>query len=376
MGERTSGNGTIITPWSAVGLTGNTITGTSSSSFDLRHYEGAELLHFFRRRKAGELLPMLSFQDVDIKYSIDSMSYSYTRLSDGHAGYLVSGVRDDECALHDVPWQISEAEIRARALTYSYDPYVQQAAAAIYGRGFDALTFVAELHTLRTLFSDAARTLKRLLRSIRSKKLIRGWGDFTSLWLQIRYAFRPLWYDMQDINALIIGMDNGKVRIKDRKGSSRTETSTTVHNDSGTTYTGTFTLIDQWEIGIRGSVVADFDPPEITFNPFLTAWELTRFSFIIDWFIQVGGWIEAMSFLTFADKYYAAGGYSVTLSRTGYYQGNYHSGYSGSKSCATSCTAKARYRFPTTVPAIPQINVKLSPAKLFDLVSIITQVMK
>lgn len=36
-----------------------------------------------------------------------------------------------------------------------------------------------------------------------------------------------------------------------------------------------------------------------TFDPLLTAWELTPFSFVFDWFINVGGYLEALS--TFSD---------------------------------------------------------------------------
>jgi hypothetical protein len=30
-------------------------------------------------------------------------------------------------------------------------------------------------------------------------------------------------------------------------------------------------------------------------NPFVTFWELTRFSFVIDWFIDIGSWISAIT---------------------------------------------------------------------------------
>jgi hypothetical protein len=243
------------------------------------------------------------------------------------------------------------------------DYYVQAAAAKIYSQGWDALTFGAELSKTVVMFRSFLTRWASLARS----------GKLESLWLEGRYGWRPLVYDMKDINKAINNLNEGRKRYRDSVGSTTTKTWKQINTINAvygvltctTTYTDTF--------GIRGSIVADIEPPRIQFNPITTAWELMKLSFVVDWVLNIGQFLESLSFLALQREYYAAAGFQVKRS---YIQtsnfvpavGCLGTWYTDSRGEAT-----LTQRIPTSVSTIPLPKLRLGAFKVLDLVALFLQ---
>jgi hypothetical protein len=265
------------------------------------------------------------------------------------------------------------------------DVFAQQAAAKLYGRGWDGLTFAAELHKLVRMFRQFIPKVLKLLREAfrlyRSGALARLGYASVDAWLEGRYGWRILIYDIEDINELMKKIDEDEMlRSKERVGDvftytwDRSSTGTAgnvVNRDDVTNYT----------VRMRGSIIADFTPSKITLNPVLTAWEIVPFSFVVDWIVQVGRALEAMSFLALNNKYTACVGYKVEVERTvrfesfgtGIWSNEFHSTF---PDIEVDDNWELLRRRPVRVPTKPLLNVDLNAFKVMDLVALVLQLFR
>jgi hypothetical protein len=199
-----------------------------------------------------------------------------------------------------------------------------------------------------------------------------GWRDISDSWLQYRYGFRPLYYDLLDIANVINNYTEKRTRYKERAGYTIDKTFSYDIPFEYTTVEGVISHTDRLKTSYRGNVIADIIPPKIQTNIPITAWEVTRFFFIIDWFIDIGQWLAAASFLTYQSDYAAAGGYYATLDRASSITSwNSKPGWNVT---ACSGTAKAAcsitHRTPMKVPLSLSTNIKLNTSQILDLVAL------
>jgi len=187
-----------------------------------------------------------------------------------------------------------------------------------------------------------------------------------------------LLYDIQDLTKVMNNLDSQRKRFSERCGLSTTEnTSVQSHLDAITsTQDGEYlTIKDDIEVSVRGMVVADIEPPKFQVNPILTAWEIIPYSFVIDWFVNVGTYLESMSFLSLATNYTAAAGAKIKwdkeITST---PGSLASGWSQS-SYENSLVANAEMvlRAPSSLSNLPKVRVNLDVEKLVDLVALARQ---
>lgn len=137
----------------------------------------------------------------------------------------------------------------------------------------------------RTLLKNGKLSPKKIKEALEKK------------WMEYRYAIMPLAYSVQD--ALKLAKEKGDIYKTDRKSKEFSWTlGTKPSSPTNSLYVWTEEIVT-----VRLSVVgrARFDPDElylrlfdqIGINPFKTAWELIPYSFVVDWFANVGDWVLA-----------------------------------------------------------------------------------
>jgi len=177
---------------------------------------------------------------------------------------------------------------------------------------YDILTDIAQLHEIPQMIKQYSSDLTRILETLKSRfgkdvmsaarcfspkfllkhpsKVFRELGKE---WMAYRYGIMPLVYSVRDIMKV---MNRGSiVYTRQRKVISPSETGQALPPS-----TDTYLLEDvQGDITIRGEIFQAYSSTELArlsgyrVNPLVTAWELIPYSFVIDWFINVGGYIAS-----------------------------------------------------------------------------------
>lgn len=181
---------------------------------------------------------------------------------------------------------------------------------------YDLLTEIAELpETLRYLINilgsavDAFSAAKR--REIEVRKLYRNRKQalksareladaVASVWLQYRYAIQPLAYSIEDIQETILS-------LKAQYGKFKGKEVALVELPEELTFEGSGSV---WKLTANDSaqtmrcfIKRKYDPQDVLdslwsllkVNPFSTAWELVPLSFVVDWFVNIGDYITALT---------------------------------------------------------------------------------
>jgi hypothetical protein len=199
---------------------------------------------------------------------------------------------------------------------------------------------------------------------------------FTSKWLEYRYGWMPLIRDLESaVHAFESNLEKGD--LVSGKGSVTTELndSENVTTTSGPTTVTTVCTLTGSRI-YRGKAYASVRSPEFAkfgADPLLTGWELVPFSFIVDWFIDVNSFIQAVSPFSGAellgsmasvrDSYVLEQVTDVLWSGT----------ESGSDNGRTTRITTDQYtRFPHGV-SLPSWNPRITPVRLLDLAALIYQ---
>lgn len=178
---------------------------------------------------------------------------------------------------------------------------------------FDLLTFLGEwketqallthnADRLRSVWNGTAyrafkREVARARRGKRQYNAQRAMRDLSSLWLEARYGWRPLIGSMEDaLKALAkkqqtaIASSSGKVVVSLDDSDSAYHT---LVASASSTYVTSFRRTGT--ATVRAKVYHRSNMSAVGFNPIVSAWELTRLSFVADWFVNAGNWLTAVS---------------------------------------------------------------------------------
>lgn len=326
--------------------------------------QGETIPHFHSKRKRGELLPHTAFSQFEVEeidFSGFDMSFNADpggtdHWFDDHILWEPGGVR----VWHSPDASGAQAEI-------------QRAAANINSAGFDALTSLAELRKSATMLQRFANRLGKLL-SHRGRVLTGK--QIAQAWLEGRYGWRTLAFEVRDLNDAITEFDAKRTMWSERSGFSYQEG-----------HSGIMQLVDHHIYGkieaeyvvttthsIRGSVTAQVQPARFTANPLVTGWELTPFSYIVDWALTVGNAIEAFNLVAAADGVSASWGTKSTTSFEGarpYHTQQPNFGTATVSGGSWRYVVSSSQRYPSDVPLTPQISGRaLAPSQLLDLTSL------
>lgn len=383
----------MLRDYYAAGVYVNTQNLGSRSVSTVDHaFVGKIIDGFHARKNAGELIPNTYYLKVDSEiktaygrkyhYYYDGLGVLqeyYSKDEDGNADKFLFYPQFGDAFDYNVVG-LAENHIISSGIDERY--LVQAAASKLYSRGWDALTFLAEfrltVRMFREVFANLLKMVDGLITFLKSKYGVNAhlhlFSEVANNWLQGRYGWRILMYDIEDIGNLIKSLNEKQLqRSKDRVGKS------IVFQIDRSTVTNLFSSVDTYSdittvtINARGSVIADFAPSRVILNPITSAWELTTLSFVIDWFINVGSALNSLSFLAVTDKYTACMGVSVTAERIGQLSVVWHNGVLGVSEQEVHQSWSVFRRQPCTVPTVPMRTLNLDGFKVLDLLALLFQ---
>jgi hypothetical protein len=170
---------------------------------------------------------------------------------------------------------------------------------------WDLGTELAELNeTIRALTSllRAARNPLATYKAVRARILSRGkptlgaLNELADAWLQVRYGILPIMYSAQDIVKLYEEKDDLFKTVRRTVSGSLTNPVIDSAEDSIYFYETVNGSI-QTRVTCRGkwSSSALRTAGHIRINPLTIAWELRPLSFVVDWFVNVGDYLSAIT---------------------------------------------------------------------------------
>lgn len=342
-------HGTVYPIWS----------GTFSHTYNKRWCIG-EVTHNYKKKvRNGEFLPYTYWKQGEVEHNFIPSTWSFR---DANQPGIVW---NSNVILPYNSWILTDI---AHAADTSYVmAELQRAANSIAGKGFDGLTSVLEAKKLPDLFRQTGRTLQKVYDNTR--KLNRG--EILDAWTSGRYGYRTLAYDLANLHDAVLEFDNQRKIWTERSGYSITQASTIVDRLSGASQDVVNTREYRTEHSLRGSVCAEFRPTRFVFDPIKTAWELQRYSFILDWAISIGDALGAAKLMFSAANVTSCRGLKSTTTLDSNSVSEYKPGWSGSGGYHYNATITVVERLPMSLSLKPSLRGRhLSPDQFTDLVSI------
>lgn len=340
------------------------------ADYSLKQFGGMNTPRYHRRKRAGELLSMHPYEYAEIRQHTDVGYDLHLNVPGGMQRWWSVGNIGSSAPL------ITVESLGDLWPTANEQYYVHAAAAKIYGNSHDTFTFLAELPSLLRMFKALANrfaNLHRLRLAYEARSAVED-RKVSALWLEWRYGWRTFLLDLESFMKALDIWNSKRTRFSEKAGTKWTTGST---ESSSTIYSG-WTLVKQTtihtEVGLRGSVIADAYLPPFQFSVLTTAWEKIPYSFVVDWFLRVGTWLNAMNFLNVQLKHFAAVGVYIMQRRTVKYSSLLHNaGSYGAYTGEALCEGKLLVRQPTTISFYPQFKLSIDAFKIADLLALIAQ---
>lgn len=247
--------------------------------------------------------------------------------------------------------------------------------------GYDVGTALAELAPTLAAFGKVGASLRALLAAIFAKDepydLIFKPLHASNVWLELRYQWRTLIADVKQLSEALASISKPKFpRQRNRAGASFAKTLTKTL--SGSHWWGPWTASTRTDVNInvRGNAIFECENSGFFINPVVTAWQLTRLSFVIDWFANVTRWLQAWTTELLYDGY-TWGSYRATVRHTSAFTftGNANGNTTSPPfSEAFESTLVLNCRFPSGLSAFPSgLRCDLSNFQVIDMVALFLQ---
>lgn len=338
-------------------------TWPGTSAGNIRIATGAETPHFKKALRTGAVLPLNPYFQVE--KIVSNVSSHWSLSESGGTNYSLSS---DEVATH-IPHDLvvpSDEQISVWLSKAGYDPdqYCMEAASRLATRYFDAGTFVAELRETIMSFKGLLRRFITLLTRPDFDKVVNAW-------LEYRYAWRPLYGDIQSFIKTVNRPRRQFPLYKERTGRSLT------YSEHAPMDMGHYVLYVDLNVNVsaRGNVYSKHAPAAFRVMPLTTAWELVPLSFIIDWFFSVGEALTRIEgYVEFPDLM-SSGGYYLDYNITAVATDFHLSNVSGPFRSTATGHGWAKGRHPASSSPNVKFNPHLGIAELIDLLAIARQLL-
>lgn len=354
------------------GVSNGTNTKQTYSTYSGSSAVGHDTQEYHKKRKRGLLLPVTYW---DQRY----VSGEFT--GSRQYGYYASNVLKttyNQPSPNVNQWPggksiISVSECENQIEISALDSVVSNAVDKLLSGRHDTATFIAELGKTIAMFRGAIHTLANLLTS--KDSVVNGY-------LQGRYGWRPLVYDLQNISDALAHIGKNSAFTREVTGFSTTYdlSSTETFTLSPVAGTLTNTCDKSVTVSYRGFATSKGPRSNFEFNPVVTAYELMKFSFILDWFWDLGSKLRYLCNLTLGGPEFVSGTgqyvHGTCESRTVVgTQSNPATGYRFHFNDATATSSvKLILRQTRTPSLIPYIRPRVSGLQVVDLLALLSQV--
>jgi hypothetical protein len=350
---------------------------------------GVTIPNFHERKARGDLLPHTPFSQTEWRGRFVSGSFSSKSLSgaDKDNTFTATNYNGPSFTSPPIAYRIDDFVdydcdlVKPGPRSDYHQSLLQRASAKIYHQGWDALTSGAEAHKLGGLFRQVAQHVvnfrhhgvRYLYKNIRSGRNFNKFDPsaLADAWLTYRYGVRPILYDLQDLEYALTEFDEKRTMFSERSGLTLTdndsETLLSGHRQGHLTYD--LTKITTATHSLRGSVTGRFKPARIVTNPVKTAWELVPFSFVVDWVVDIGSYLDSLSFRSLSSEWAASTGVQTDWNVSFVLSGYGNSRYSGSANAEWVYEGTYQGRSPASISNLPQ--VRYNPFNAFQLADIV-----
>lgn len=271
-----------------------------------------------------------------------------------------------------------------------YNEAITKLRSAILNGNWDGGVFLGELKQTTRICVDSVLALADLIGSIRKSRKGRwsaSWRgveksakSLGALWLTYRYGWGPLMTDMKEACEVL----GKKLTVYDQRcfvKSPKVSSSNTVIRDL---VPGTLTRNESTKIWFK----AWFSPPSSYSTlaqrfssqlgldaPLTVAWELVPFSFVVDWFIGVGEYLEALNkpsgFTLGVVEYNHFTKWESSIDPNGTKVYNNSIVINEGARCGRTQVYYSRSSGNYPAPRIPTLDPSMNPKRLFDALSLL-----
>jgi hypothetical protein len=329
--------------------------------------------------RAGELLPSTYWQKFKISGTFTGYRY--------YSHYDSSGVKDCEYSQSQPitnhftftpDWGDSGVVVLEQKDLLQYidydiaDTVVSNALQKLLSPTHDTATFLAELAKVVAMFKNAGRDLISLVTKP-------TWKKVANAELGGRYGWRTLAYDLEAIDEAIEHLSKTSPFWTERAGMSSSIQQEIVGQRTVFGNVLEQRTVMDIDISYRGIARGIVKPPSFGGNAAVTAWELIPYSFVIDWFFNIGTKISMIAggFLTadFVSHYgIKVSVKSVCTASLVQASSDYTDNFVFQSSNGVArVNAELIVRRPYRPSLIPKFLIKLDAFKVVDIIALVYQ---
>jgi hypothetical protein len=235
----------------------------------------------------------------------------------------------------------------------------------------DALTLAVEARETVDMLKNARRDAKVLIRdALRGgKHTVKAASD---AWMAWRYGWQTLGYDIQAAcEAFNRPYQSQWLEGRAGEGSTSTTNTTLPPISAGNgSFTQTYSVTSDVSVRANVNVLWLTKSLNVLVSPVTTLWETVPYSFVADWFINVGNVLAAWQVVANADRVSCSLGSKASITVAGHRSCTGIAPWSASSYASSSERYEEKTRVPASTPfLVPSINVDLTPLRLADAIA-------